>query len=84
MNKTRRYEYWFYMLVLTVFISCRKDLYYEHCKEVDLHLEITYSLDWHLPCDENWNEKWPAEWTVDWDAASGTGRCQAPCFRLRR
>lgn len=43
MNKTRRYEYWFYMLVLTVFISCRKDLYYEHCKEVDLHLEITYS-----------------------------------------
>lgn len=67
MNKTRRYEYWFYMLVLTVFISCRKDLYYEHFKEVDLHLEITYSLDWHLPCDENWNEKWPAEWTVDWD-----------------
>ena len=67
MNKTRRYEYWFYILVLTVFISCRKDLYYEHFKEVDLHLEITYSLDWHLPCDENWNEKWPAEWTVDWD-----------------
>ena len=32
-----------------------------------MHLEITYSLDWHLPCDENWNEKWPAEWTVDWD-----------------
>lgn len=67
MNKTRRYEYWFYMLVLTVFISCRKDLYYPHSKEVDLHLEISYSLDWHLPWDENWNDNWPAEWTVDWD-----------------
>ena len=44
MNKTRRYEYWFYMLVLTVFISCRKDLYYEHFKEVDLFLGLALAM----------------------------------------
>lgn len=55
------------MLVLIAFISCRKDLYHDHSEEEDLHLEITYSLDWHLLLDENWNDNWPPEWTVDWD-----------------
>lgn len=67
MNKTRIYKYWCYVLVLTVLTGCRKDLCYDHSKEVDLHLEVTYSLDWHLPWDENWYDNWPAEWTVDWD-----------------
>lgn len=55
------------MIVLIVFIGCRKDLCYDHFSEVDLQLEVVYSLDWHLPWDENWNEYWPDEWAVDWN-----------------
>ena len=55
------------MIVLTVIMGCRKDLCYDHFSEADLHLEISYSLDWHLPWAENWNDNWPEEWVVDWD-----------------
>lgn len=56
------------MIVLFSLMSCRKDLCYnDHSKEVDLQLEIVYSLDWHLPWDEDWNNNWPPEWEVDWE-----------------
>lgn len=67
MNKTGQYRYLIYLLVFTVFGGCRKELVYDHSKEVDLHLKLTYSFDWHLPWDENWNDNWPANWIVDWD-----------------
>lgn len=55
------------MIALTVLAGCRKDLCYGHSEEVNLHLEMIYSLNWHLPWDEDWNENWPEEWIVDWD-----------------
>ena len=57
------------MIVLFSLMGCRKELCYDdHANEVDLQLEVAYSLDWHLPWDENWNDNWPDEWEVDWGA----------------
>lgn len=67
MNGTIRYTFGLYMIVLASFMGCRKDLCYDHDREVDLRLEVAYSLDWYLSWEENWEENWPEEWIVDWD-----------------
>lgn len=67
MNKATGYKYGLLMIVLAVLTGCRKDLCYGHFNEVDLQLEVVYSLDWHLPWEVDWNENWPEDWEVDWE-----------------